>query len=224
MRTILSESERTNGFLMLALTSCVSRDMLTSSEIAVFKKYPSVYDVQKTYVLMKDFNPTQKVRFLEEEGLLDRAILTTLRFLGLNVEDISVIKRNVVRVGLFYGALQYSLGYFESQKMLIPFLRDGVEGVLGTFRSRVFSACFLNTLDIGDMYGFSVPVCMATVGAGFYALYDIEEMPSRFSETFLKRLRDTCNNAVFNEEVVNTTFITDEMERIISEVDLCRGK
>lgn len=228
MKKMLSSLEFSNGFLMLALTSCVSKDMLISSEVREMKKYPTVFDIQKRYVSIKDFNNVIQYDFLMEEGVLERALKVTLRFFGLDVKDTTVMQKYLSMGVSFYDALLELFfdyrGDYDITKTNVPFLKDGVEGVLGTLRSRVFVMCWLEGMCIGDIYGFSVPVFMATIGAGLFALLDIELRSISFSEAFLSQLNDASEKYLFDGIKTDTTFVTDTLERSISEVDLCRGK
>lgn len=223
MRTIFSSLEFSNGFLFLMLTSCVSKDMLTSSELKEMKKHTDVFDVQKSYVSISDFNTEFQYFFLKEEGVLDRSLSVALRFFGLDVPDTTIMKEYLSMGLSFYDALlelffEYRDEY-DIAKTNVPFLKEGVEGVLGTLRSRVFVMCWLEGMCIGDIYGFYVPVFMATIGAGLFALLDIELCSISFSETFLTQLNDAAENYLFEGVRTDTSFITDTLERIIKGVD-----
>lgn len=223
MRTIFSSLEYSSGFLFLMLTSCVSKDMLTSSELKEMKKHPDVFDVQKSYVSIRDFNNELQYTFLKDEGVLDRALQVTLRFFGLDVPDTTSMKEYLSMGLSFYDALLELFvecrDEYDIAKTNVPFLKDGVEGVLGTLRSRVFVMCWLEGMCIGDIYGFSVPVFMATIGAGLFALLDIELRGISFGETFLTQLNDAAENYLFEGIKTDTSFITDTLERIIKGVD-----
>ena len=223
MKTILSSLEYSSGFLFLMLTSCVSKDMLTSSEVKEMQKYPAVFDIQKRYVSIRVFNNELQYTFLKDEGVLDRALQVTLRFFGLDVPDTTIIKEYLSMGVSFYDALLElfieSRDDYDITKSNVPFLKDGVEGVLGTLRSRVFVMCWLEGMCIGDIYGFSVPVFMATIGAGLFALLDIELRSISFSETFLKQLNDAAEKYLFEGVRTDTSFITDTLERILKGVE-----
>lgn len=86
--------------------------------------------------------------------------------------------------------MEYNIPYYDSLKIfllvdklpigsddiLIPVLRSSVRGDLGSERSRLFTALYIN-FDVEEYEGFPIHEFLATVGIGLFALYDFVAVP-----------------------------------------------
>jgi hypothetical protein len=63
----------------------------------------------------------------------------------------------------------------EEDALLIPSLKEGYSGALGSIRSRIFTALFIN-FDVDEYEGFTISEFLVTVGVGLFILYNFKKV------------------------------------------------